>query len=102
MKDYFLNTRTRTVTTTNPFDGDVIDSRLIEAGWAGYLEPEELAFLKVKLAKDPALTYLWGFRPSTKRRPEWAIRQVALAGDPDRRATNIALARTRLTGTAEL
>lgn len=78
------------------------DPGLLEPGWAGYLEPEELAYLRVKLVKDPVLAHFWGFRPSTKRRPEWAIRQVALAGDPDRRATNIALARSRLPGTAGL
>ncbi len=72
------------------------DHRLLKPGWAGSLTDEELVTLQEHLQKDSWLAYKWGFRPSAKRRPEWAIRQVAMAGDPDRRAANVALARRKL------
>ncbi len=72
------------------------DPRLLEPGWAGELAPDELEFIQGELAADKKLAFKWGFRPGAKRRPEWAMRQVAMAGDPDRRAANVALARRRL------
>ena len=69
------------------------DLRLLEPGWAGELAPDELEFLQSDLAKDKKLAFRWGFRPGTKRRPEWAIRQVALSGDPGSRSPNVDLAR---------
>ena len=48
------------------------------------------------MADNRQLAYRWGFRPTSKRLPEWAIRQVAMHGDPDRRATNVDPARSKL------
>ena len=70
-----------------------IDQRLLEPGWGGDLAPDELDFLQGELTKDKKLGYQWGFQPAKKRRPEWAILQIATFGDPDIRATNMGLAR---------
>ena len=71
------------------------DHRLLEPGWPGELAPDELDFLVAELIKDKRLAFRWGFRPAAKRRPEWAIKQLSMWGDPDIRSTNVALARTR-------
>ena len=65
----------------------------MDPGWAGELAPDELEFLQVELSRDKKMAFKWGFRPGAKRRPEWAIRQVAMWGEPDRRSITIALAR---------
>ena len=70
------------------------DARLLEPGWAGELAPDELEYLLAELHQDKQLAFKWGFRPGAKRRPEWAIRQVAMWGEPDSRRSNVALART--------
>ena len=72
------------------------DSRLLDPGWAGELAPDELQFLQVELSRDKKLAFKWGFRPGARRRPEWAIRQAAMWGDPDSRSTNVALARRQM------
>ena len=72
------------------------DSRLLEPGWAGDLAPDELEVLQAELFRDKKLAFHWGFRPGAKRRPAWSIGQVAMWGDPNRRATNVSLARRRL------
>ena len=74
----------------------ICDVRLLEPGWAGELAPDELDFIQDRLREDRQTPFRWGFRPTSKRRPEWAIRQIAMHGDPDRRATNVALARRKL------
>ena len=51
------------------------DPSLLEPGWAGNLAPEEL---------------------SKKRRPEWAVRQVAEFGNPEVRSVNMQLARHQI------
>ena len=71
----------------------VMDCRLLEPGWPGELAPDELEFLQEELARDKAVALAWGFQPAKKRRPEWAIRQVAMSGDPLHRKTNMDLAR---------
>ena len=73
-----------------------IDQRLLLPGWGGELAPDELDFLQAELGKDKKLGYQWGFKPRAKRRPEWAIHQVATLGDPDMRAVNMGLARRQL------
>ena len=72
------------------------DLRMLEPGWAGELAPDELEFVQAELHRDKKLAFKWGFRPGAKRRPEWAIRQVAMWGDPDSRTTNVALARRQI------
>jgi hypothetical protein len=67
--------------------------KLLEPGWGGQLDDSELAFIQAKLNADEALSYWWGFRPKTKRRPVEAIKAVAMRGDPDVRARNMKLVR---------
>ena len=74
---------------------------LLEPGWGGEIAPDELDFLQAELTKDKKLAYQWGFQPAKKRRPEWAVRQVAAFGDPDVRATNMQLARRQLPANSE-
>ncbi len=71
------------------------DTRLLEPGWGGYLEADEVAYIIGELRRDRVLRFAWGFRPSQKRFPEVTIRRIADAGDPASRAVNIALARPR-------
>lgn len=78
-----------------------IDQGLLEPGWAGELAPDELDFLQIELAKDKRLAYRWGFRPALKRRPVWAIIQVATLGDPQNRAANVRLARRQIPANSE-
>ena len=86
-----------------PKQAKVNDSRLLEPGWGGELAPDEFEFVLNELLTDKKLALLWGFQPSKKRRPEWAVRQVAMFGDPDAvRSVNKALARKRLPGIGEL
>ncbi len=75
-----------------------IDKGILEPGWAGEPEPAELEFLIERLAKDRRLAVRWGFDPATTKRPEWAILQVAMWGEPQQRALNAALTRGRLNG----
>lgn len=70
-----------------------IDPRLLEPGWGGEISPDELAFLHSELTQDKRLAFQWGFQPAKKRRPAWAVLQVAEFGDPNVRATNMGLAR---------
>jgi hypothetical protein len=69
--------------------------RLLEPGWAGILDDAELAYILSKLQADDTLSFWWGFRPGTKRRPVEAIRAVAMHGDPDVRGVNVKLVRRR-------
>ena len=71
----------------------VMDYRLLEPGWPGELAPDELEFLLEELVRDKKVASAWGFQPAKKRRPEWAVRQVAMSGDPLNRKINMALAR---------
>ena len=61
--------------------------------WTGDLAADQLEFLLAELVRDKQLAFKWGFRPGAQRRPERAIRQVALWGDPSHHATNLVLAR---------
>jgi hypothetical protein len=51
--------------------------RLLEPGWAGELNPDELAYVKSELRQSASLRRRWGFRPSAKRLSESRIRAVA-------------------------
>ena len=72
------------------------DHRLLTPGWPGELGPDEFDFLHGELLKDRQLSFTWGFRPVTKRRPQWAIRSVAMHGSPDDRKLNMGLARNAI------
>ena len=71
------------------------DKCILEPGYAGEIDAEELDYLQRKLLEDKRLAYVWGFAPSQKTRPADAIRRVAMWGDPERRAVNYNLARPR-------
>ena len=68
------------------------DYRLLVPGWAGELAQDEYE-CRGELSADNKLAYNCGSAPSKKRRPDWAIRQVALAGNPNSRTENLALVR---------
>jgi hypothetical protein len=51
--------------------------KLLIPGFAGYLYPEELTFIKSELRKSSSLRRQWGFRPSAKQLNEDYIRYVA-------------------------
>ncbi len=53
---------------------------LLEPGWAGELDPVELAYIKSQLRQSSLLRRRWGFRPSAKRLSEKRIRAVAKDG----------------------
>ena len=72
------------------------DPRLLVPGWGGDLSADELEFVQDELIRDRKLAYEWGFRPSEKGRPEWAVRQVTQWGRPDSRTANLVLARRQI------
>jgi hypothetical protein len=69
--------------------------KLLEPGWAGCLDDDELAYIQDRLKTDDALSYWWGFRPGQRTRSAEAIRRIAMRGDSEIRANNVKLARTR-------
>ena len=71
------------------------DRRSLEPGWGGALSDLELAYIQRSLQEYERLAYLWGLAPSQQTRPADAIRRLAMLGDPERRAANMKLARTR-------
>lgn len=73
-----------------------IDKRILEPGWAGEPEPTELEFLARKLQRDGRLANKWGFTAPETERVDWAILQVAMWGDPQQQALNVALTRQKL------
>ena len=101
MGDEMVAVKERSIIQRPLFPSPIGDPRLLEAGWAGDLAPDELEFLQAELHLDKKLAFKWGFRPGAKRRPEWAVREVAMWGDPDSRTTNVALARGQKPSTTE-
>ena len=67
--------------------------KVLEPGWGGQLDDRELEFILSKLQTDETLSYWWGFRPKTKRRPVEAIKAVAMSGDPAVRSHSVKLVR---------
>jgi hypothetical protein len=67
--------------------------RLLEPGWAGSLDDEELAYILDRLKAADQLSYWCGFRPKAKRRSIEAIRKVSQSGDPEIRSHNSRLVR---------
>ncbi len=43
--------------------------RLLEPGYWGYLEEEEVEFIQAVLQENPNLSYAWGFHPVQKLNP---------------------------------
>ena len=62
--------------------------KLLEPGYWGSLEDEELEFIQKALENNPKLSYAWGFQPVQKSRAPDAIRRVAMWGDPEDREVN--------------
>ncbi len=62
--------------------------KLLEPGYWGSLEEEELEFIQKALEKNPKLSFAWGFQPVQKSRAPAAIRRVAMWGDPNDREVN--------------
>ena len=67
------------------------DYRLLEPGWAGELDDDQVAYIRTALHDDPDLAYQWGFKRSSKRFSSDIIRRVALKGDADLRTVNMNL-----------
>ncbi|HZA25503.1 MAG TPA: hypothetical protein VFA32_23385 [Dehalococcoidia bacterium] len=77
------------------YQGKTGNWKLLEPGWAGNLDDDELAFIFKHLEKDTDLRKWWGMKPSWKRIPEEVVKRVAMEGDPDDQALNRGLARPR-------
>jgi|GEM_PF-2996943 len=57
-----------------------LNHKLLIPGWAGYLAPDELEFVKAKLKADRYLRAKWGMGRGKGRLSEEKIRLVALDG----------------------
>ena len=66
----------------------VMDYRILEPGWAGELDDEQIAYIRNALHRDPELAYQWGFRRASKRFSDDMIRRVADRGDATHRMIN--------------
>ena len=73
----------------------VKDYRLLEPGWAGDLEDDQVAYIRTALHDDPDLAYKWGFKRRTKRFTDDLIRLIADKGDADHRMVNVQLVKGR-------
>ena len=73
------------------------DYRILVPGYAGELAADEIDFIRDQLIRDRKLARLWGFRASTRRRSEQAIRALAFLGDPVSGRANAELARRPIT-----
>jgi hypothetical protein len=62
--------------------------QLLQPGYWGYLEEEEVEFIQAQLQENPDLSYAWGFQPVQKTSSPEAIRRVAMWGDPKNREVN--------------
>ncbi len=58
----------------------MLNRKLLEPGWAGDLNSEELAFIKDKLKRDRRLRAKWGMGRGKGRLSEEKIKIVALYG----------------------
>ena len=70
---------------------NIRDYRLLEPGWAGELEDDQVAYIRAALHDDPDLAYEWGFKRSSKRFPTDIIRRIAKRGDANHRTVNMHL-----------
>lgn len=83
----------RTDKPWHKYRGKFPNWKLLEPGWAGVLDNDEVQFIQERLHQDDELSFWWGFRPGQKTRPEAAIRRIAVDGDPENRTANVRLAR---------
>ena len=74
---------------------NVKDYRLLEPGWAGDLEDDQVAYIRTALHDDPDLAYKWGFKRRTKLFTDDLIRLIAEKGDADHRMVNVQLVKGR-------
>jgi hypothetical protein len=65
-----------------------MDYRILEPGWAGELDDEQLAYIRNALHNDSDLAYQWGFRRASKRFSDDMIRRIAARGDATHRMIN--------------
>ena len=68
--------------------------KLLEPGYWGSLEDEELEIIQRALENNPKLSFAWGFQPVQKSRAPDAIRRVAMWGDPKDREINTKVIRS--------
>ncbi len=68
--------------------------KLLEPGYWGSLEDEELEFIQIALQNNPKLSYAWGFQPVQKSRAPGAILRVAMWGDSKDREINTKVIRS--------
>jgi hypothetical protein len=59
---------------------DFVKKSLLEPGWAGELNREELNYIRSQLGRSSLLRRRWGVRPSARRFSESHIRSVAKSG----------------------
>jgi hypothetical protein len=67
--------------------------RLLIPGYGGLLADHEQAYVQDHLQADGALSFWWGWRPSTRRWPLAAIMKVAMLGSMESRSHNVMLVR---------
>src|ERR671914_804685 len=67
--------------------------KLLQPGWGGHLDSDELSYIVEYLEKDTDLRKWWGMRPSWRRIPGEVVRRIAAEGDEDDQAHNRRLAR---------
>jgi hypothetical protein len=67
--------------------------RLLEPGWAGELDDDELTYITTHIRDDVFIRRMWGFRQNAKRLATAAIRRVAEFGNPERARDNRKLVR---------
>ena len=97
--------RTHATEQMMPRQGELLhtpvgDARLLEPGYAGALAQDEVDYIREQLFRDKSLARLWGFKSSSKRRPEQIIRALASQGDPSSGRANAELARRPASGMA--
>jgi hypothetical protein len=67
--------------------------RLLEPGFGGSLDDDEVVYILDRLKSDDALSFWWGWKPKAKSRAVEAIRRVAMSGSSEVRSLNVKLVR---------
>ena len=68
---------------------------MLEPGWAGELEDDQVAYIRTALHDAPDLAYKWGFKRRTKRFTDDLIRLIAEKGAAAHRMVNVQLVKGR-------
>jgi hypothetical protein len=80
----------------NPGPGQAaLKWKLLQPGWAGNLDDDELDYILEHLKQDEKLRLWWGIPPRWQRISEEAIKRVAMEGSSDDLGHNRRLARPR-------